>query len=96
MTVIQASGVFAQDTAPNQLRTIVERIERMNEEAKAIADDIKDIYSEAKSNGYDVRILRKVIAIRKLDPNARTEQEAILNMYLNGLGMLPLFERTET
>jgi len=96
MTVIQASGVFAQDTAPNQLRTIVERIERMNEEVKAIADDVKDIYSEAKSNGYDVKILRKIVAMRKKDENTRLEEESVMEAYMAALGMLPLFERDET
>jgi len=75
--------------ARDQLRSIVERIERLEEEKKTIADDIKDIYGEAKSNGYDVKVLRKLIAIRKQDQNDRLEQEAILDTYLHALGMAP-------
>ena len=78
--------------ARQQLRSIVERIERSNEEAKTIADDIKDIYAEAKANGYDTKALRKIIAIRKQDPNDRAEQEAILDTYLVALGMAPEFD----
>lgn len=78
--------------ARQQLRSIVERIERMNEDAKAIADDIKDIYAEAKANGYDTKALRKIISIRKQDPNDRAEQEAILDTYLSALGMAPEFD----
>jgi uncharacterized protein (UPF0335 family) len=80
------------ENARAQLRSFVERIERMNEEAKTIADDIKDIYSEAKSNGYDTKVLRKVVAIRKQDANDRAEQEAILDTYLAALGMAPQFD----
>ena len=79
------SGAVARD----QLRSIVERIERLEEEKKTIADDIKDVYGEAKSNGYDVKVLRKIIAIRKQDQNDRLEQEAILDTYLHALGMTP-------
>lgn len=79
------SGAVARD----QLRSIVERIERLEEEKKTIADDIKDVYGEAKSNGYDVKVLRKIIAIRKQDQNDRLEQEAILDTYLHALGMAP-------
>ena len=73
----------------NQLRAFVERIERLDEEAKQIADDIKDVYAEAKGTGFDVKVLRKLIALRKKDPNERTEEEAVLAMYMAALGMLP-------
>ncbi|MCY0096547.1 DUF2312 domain-containing protein [Hoeflea ulvae] len=79
------AGAVARD----QLRSFVERIERLEEEKKTIADDIKDVYGEAKSTGYDVKVLRKVIAIRKQDANDRMEQEAILDTYLHALGMAP-------
>jgi len=72
----------------NQLRSIVERIERLEEEKKTIADDIKEVYAEAKGNGFNVKILRKVIAIRKRDANERAEEEAILDLYLQALGDL--------
>lgn len=70
----------------DQLKSIVERIERLDEEKKTIADDIKEVYAEAKGNGYDTKILRKVIAIRKRDRNERLEEEAILDLYLQAVG----------
>lgn len=73
--------------ARDQLRAFVERIERLEEEKKTIADDIKEVYGEAKSMGYDTKVLRKVISIRKLDQDERMEQEAVLDTYLHALGM---------
>ena len=70
----------------DQLKSIVERIERLEEEKKTISDDIKEVYAEAKGNGYDVKIIRKVIAIRKRDANERAEEEAILDLYLQAVG----------
>ena len=67
------AGAVARD----QLRSFVERIERLEEEKKTIADDIKDVYGEAKATGYDTKVLRKVVAIRKQDQNDRLEQEAL-------------------
>ena len=81
--------------AKDQLRTIVERIERLEEQKKTIADDIKDNYAEAKGNGFDVKALRALVMIRKHDPAKLKEQEAILDTYLNALGMLPLFAMKE-
>ena len=75
--------------AQGQLRGLVERIERLEEEKKAIAGDIKEVYAEAKANGFDTKILRKVISIRKKDRNEREEEEAMLDVYLAALGMLP-------
>ena len=72
--------------AKDQLRTIVERIERLEEQKKTIADDIKDVYAEAKGNGFDVKALRAVIMLRKHDPAKLKEQEAILDTYLLALG----------
>lgn len=74
--------------AKDQIRSIVERIERLEEEKKTISDDIRDVYAEAKGNGYDVKVLRKVISIRKQDANDRAEHEAILETYMHALGML--------
>jgi uncharacterized protein (UPF0335 family) len=74
--------------AKEQLKAIVERVERLEEEKKAIADDIRDVYGEAKVNGYDIKALRTVVRLRKQDANERKEQEAILETYLNALGML--------
>ena len=74
--------------AADELRLLIERIERLEEEKKAIADDIKDVYGEAKANGYDTKALRKIVALRKQDANEREEQEAILELYKNALGMV--------
>ena len=69
------------------LRAFIERIERLEEEKKALADDIKDVYGEAKGNGFDVRIMRKIVSIRKQDRDKRIEEETILDLYLAALGM---------
>jgi uncharacterized protein (UPF0335 family) len=74
--------------AKEQLKAIVERVERLEEEKKAIADDVRDVYGEAKANGYDIKALRTVVRLRKQDANERKEQEAILETYLHALGML--------
>lgn len=78
-----------QGVASDQLRAFIERIERLEEEKKTIADDIKEIYAEAKGNGFDVKVLRKVVSLRKQDMNERLEHEAILDLYLHALGMAP-------
>ena len=75
--------------ARDQLRTIVERIERLEEEKKAIADDIKDVYAEAKANGFDTKTLRQVVRLRKQEAAERQEQEAMLDLYMHALGMVP-------
>ncbi len=71
-----------------QLRSIVERIERLEEEKAAIAADVREVYAEAKSNGYDPKILRQVVRIRKMDGTERAEQEALLDTYMAALGMV--------
>jgi len=73
--------------AKGQLKSLVERIEKLEEEKKTIADDIKEIYAEAKGHGFDTKILRKVIGLRKKDLHEREEEEAILDLYLHALGM---------
>ncbi|MFZ1813486.1 MAG: DUF2312 domain-containing protein [Rhizobiaceae bacterium] len=75
--------------ARDQLRSIVERIERLEEEKKAIGDDIKEIFGEAKANGYDTKVLRQVLRIRKQDLAERQEQDAVRDLYLHALGMIP-------
>ena len=72
---------------PISSRAIIERIERLEEEKKAIADDIKDVYGEAKANGFDTKIIRKIVALRKKDHAERKEEEAIMELYLEALGM---------
>ena len=80
----QASVRFAKD----QLKAIVERIEKLEEEKKAISDDIRDVYAESKANGFDVKALRAIIRLRKIEPTEREEQDAILETYMHALGML--------
>ena len=79
--------VSSDSVAQDQLRAFIERIERMEEEKKAIADDIKEIYAEAKGNGFDTKVLRQIIRIRKQDASERMEQEALLELYMAALGM---------
>ena len=74
--------------AKDQLKAIIERIERLEEEKKTISDDIRDVYAESKGNGFDVKALRAIVRLRKQDPNERAEQETILETYMQALGML--------
>ena len=74
--------------AKDQLKAIIERIERLEEEKKTISDDIRDVYAEAKGNGFDTKALRTIIRMRKQDANERAEQETILETYMQALGML--------
>jgi uncharacterized protein (UPF0335 family) len=74
--------------AKDQLKAFIERVERLEEEKKAISDDIRDVYAEAKGNGYDVKALRTVVRLRKQDKNERAEQEALVETYLHALGMI--------
>jgi len=74
--------------AKEQLRAFIERIERLEEEKKAIADDIRDVYAEAKGNGFDVKALRTIVRMRKMDTDERREQQEVLETYLHALGML--------
>ena len=73
--------------AGDQIRSIIERVERLEEDKQAIADDIKEVYAEAKANGFDTKVLRQVVRIRKQDKAERQEQEALLDLYLHALGM---------
>jgi uncharacterized protein (UPF0335 family) len=69
------------------LRSFIERIEKMEEEKKAIADDIKDIYAEAKGTGFDSKIIKMIVKLRRQDKDKRKEEEEILDLYLSALGM---------
>lgn len=71
-----------------QLRLFIERVERLEEEKAGISDDIKDVYSEAKATGYDVKTMRAIVRLRRMDTNARMEQDALLDTYLAALGMV--------
>ena len=74
--------------AKEQLKSIIERIERLEEEKKAISDDIRDVYAESKGNGFDVKVLRMIVRMRKQDATERQEQETILETYMQALGMM--------
>ncbi len=79
----------ATTVSAGQLRAIVERIERLDEEKKEVSEQIKEVYAEAKGNGFDAKTLRKIVALRKKKPEERSEEEAMLELYMNALGMLP-------
>lgn len=76
------------NVSKGQLKSFIERIERLEEEKAAIAGDIREVYAEAKANGYDSKIMRQVIRIRKMDGHERAEQEALLDTYMAALGMV--------
>ena len=82
--------------AREQLRSVVERIERLEEEKKGIADDIREVYGEAKANGYDTKVLRQVISLRKQGLSERQEQDAVRDLYLHALGMIADINSDET
>jgi uncharacterized protein (UPF0335 family) len=75
--------------AGDRLKSFIERIERLEEEKRALAEDVKEIYSEAKGAGFDVKVIRQVIRIRKMDEDDRDEAEALLDTYLRAIGMKP-------
>ena len=74
--------------AADELRRFIDRIERLEGEKTALSDDIKDVFTELKGRGYDAKAVRQILKLRKLDPNERTEQEAIVETYMSALGML--------
>lgn len=84
---MSAAAAAATRIAKDQLKAFVERIERLEEEKKALADDIRDVYAEAKGNGFDIKALRTVVRLRKQDSQERREHEAILETYMHALGM---------
>ena len=75
------------NVAADQLRLLIERIERLEEEKKGVADDIKDVYAEAKATGFDTKTMRKVVGLRKMEKHARDEADALLETYRNALGL---------
>jgi uncharacterized protein (UPF0335 family) len=78
---------MSDNVAGDQLRLFIERIERLEEEKKGMADDIRDVYNEAKSNGYDVKTMRTIVRLRKMEKHARDEAEALLDTYKAALGL---------
>lgn len=79
---------MSDDVNADNLRAFIERVERLEEEKKALADDIRDVFAEAKGNGFDVKIMRRIVAIRKQDRDKWREEEEILDLYMAALGML--------
>jgi len=75
------------ESADDRLRLLIERVERLEEEKKGIQDDIKDVYAEAKATGYDAKIMKQIVRIRKMKPDDRREAEAILQTYMAALGI---------
>ena len=75
------------DSADDRLRLLIERVERLEEEKKGIQDDIKDVYAEAKATGYDTRIMKQIVRLRKMKPDDRREAELLLETYKNALGI---------
>ena len=76
----------SSDVDGGHLRAFIERIERLEEEKRTIADDVKEVYAEAKGNGFDAKIMRKIVSIRRMDREKRIEEETILDLYLQALG----------
>lgn len=76
------------EATDDRLRLLIERIERLEEEKKGIADDIRDVYAEAKAVGYDTKIMRQIIRLRKMKPDERSEQDMVLETYKSALGMM--------
>lgn len=88
MSTIGHNSEPATKFAKDQLKALIERVERLEEEKKTIADDIRDVYAEAKGNGYDVKALRAIVRRRKQDANDLAEHETIVETYMHALGML--------
>ncbi|KQN11573.1 hypothetical protein ASE89_14410 [Sphingomonas sp. Leaf30] len=88
MTEERNEGMGGGQVAADELRLLIERAERLEEEKKGISDDIKDVFAEAKGRGYDPKAIRKILSIRKLKREEYQEQEAILEVYLQSLGMI--------
>lgn len=78
--------------AGDRLKSFIERIERLEEEKKALANDIKEVYAEAKGTGFDAKIMRQVIRLRRMDKDDLDEQETLIDIYMRALGMLPAEE----
>jgi uncharacterized protein (UPF0335 family) len=85
--MLDKNPIATESVAADQLKALIERIERLEEEKAGIAGDIREIYAEAKGNGFDTKAMRKIIALRKKDFSERQEEEAILELYMQALGM---------
>lgn len=76
------------ESADDRLRLLIERVERLEEEKRGIADDIKDVYAEAKATGYDAKIMKQIVRLRKMKPDDRREQEMLLDTYMAAMGLV--------
>jgi len=85
--ILKEEDMTKQMVAADELRLLIERIERLEEEKKGISDDIRDVYSEAKARGYDAKIMRQIIKLRSMETHERQEWEAVLDTYISALGM---------
>lgn len=85
--VIENESILSENVSAGQLTSIIERIERLEEEKKELSEQVKEVYAEAKGNGFDTKTIRKIVAIRKKSPDERSEEEAMLDLYLQALGM---------
>lgn len=87
MSTNPTAGVGHNSVTAGQLKSIIERVERLEEERKELGADVREIYAESKGNGYDPKIIRMIIRLRKMNPADRAEQEAILDTYMSAIGM---------
>lgn len=87
MKQVEAFTPAETGIAADELRRFIDRIENLEQQKSAISDDIKDVFTELKGRGYDAKAVRQILKLRKLDPNERTEQEAIVETYMSALGM---------
>jgi uncharacterized protein (UPF0335 family) len=85
--IIEEEDKIAMNVAADELRLLIERIERLEEEKRGVMDDIKEVYSEAKSRGFDAKIMRQIIKLRAMETHERQEWEAVLDTYIAALGM---------
>ncbi len=85
--MLDKNPIATESVAADQLKAFIERIERLEEEKAGIAGDIREIFAEAKGNGFDTKAMRKILALRKKDHSERQEEEAILELYMQALGM---------
>ena len=83
---LQTTSTRTVGTTADRLRSFIHRIERLEEDKKGLADDIKEVFAEAKGEGFDVKVLRRVIALRKKDPEERAEEEELLELYMSAIG----------
>ena len=86
MAAAEQGDIFGNVSA-DQLRLFIERVERLDEERRGITDDIRDVYAEAKANGYDSKTMRKIVGLRRMEKHARDEADALLETYRNALGL---------